>query len=228
MHGENMCSMRRFSVNERIVDDVSLPGASALAVDRDLVAMPWLDCRHEPFAAQTSGDDVARPALRPRRDQDLRAGTVDVCEAQPVRCRNAIDFLHRPRLSRISLVSEEGDDARAFRVHIREFVCERDLGNAVVVDVEGCRVDGLADARREDVLLPIRVFVPTQLFEAAGQGDDVRSAVAIQVGDDHLIAAGQTGVDRVGDEISVMLPAARWLRARRTPASARRPCATCR
>ena len=77
---------------------------------------------------------------------------------------------------------------------------ERDLGNAVAVDVVGGGVDRLVDAGDQDMFLPARILVPPKLLEAAGQRDDVGLAVTVQIGDNDLVAAGEAGVNRVRGE----------------------------
>jgi hypothetical protein len=58
--------------DQRIVDDLPLPGCTALVIHRDLVAMPRFDRREVALAVQSSHRYIARPALRPRRGIALR------------------------------------------------------------------------------------------------------------------------------------------------------------
>ncbi len=93
---------------------------------------------------------------------------------------------------------QDRNDAGAARVHVRELVRERDLRNAIAVDVIHCGIDRIADSGHEDMLFPAGVLVPPNLV--AGNGDDVRLAITVEISNDDLVAADKAGVNAVRSE----------------------------
>ena len=168
-----------------LVDHLPLPFAGPVHDERHVIAVVG---RH-----RTRADER-------RVHQHPLARAVDIHESQPMRRRQAVDLPCRPRRRRIVTVRQDRDDAATARVVVRELVGERDLGDAIAVDVVGGRIDGRTDASDQDVRRPARVLVPPQLTGAALQRDDVRLPITIQVGDDDLVAPGESGRDRVRDE----------------------------
>jgi hypothetical protein len=86
------------------------------------------------------------------------------------------------------------------RLH-RERALERDLGNAVAVDVGHGLIHDLLRVRHDEVALPRRVLVPGELLHLQRVRDDVGLAVFVEVRDGHGIPASEVGVDIVRDEV---------------------------
>ncbi len=279
------------SARDLVEDDAAIPSAVLLRVHNDLVAVPRLDGREEPFAvlfahadvarAQTrrlldvpggqqrllelqvlaaaaraierdpleardeeliavvavplhrahamddagnvGGDDVALPVLRAvpehrrlvlivggrdalladeRRVQELLpAVAVEIGPRDVMRRGKLVDLLHFPRLPRIAARLREPVEAGAVgRLH-RERALERDLGNAVAVDVGDRLVDDLLRLADDDVALPRRVLVPCELLHLQRVRDDVRLAVLVEVRDGDAVAAPEARVDVVRREL---------------------------
>ena len=183
--------------------------------------VPRLDEQPVHHALPGIGHGAARPVVRPvpvdrhcvailgglgrragerRRHQHGAAGAVDVRPADAVHGGRAVYLAGLPGLGRVAVVRQQGQDAEAARVRRAEIVGEHHLGNPVAVEVARRGIDGPRDAGRHHVALPARVLVPGQLVEAGREADDVEPSVAVQVGDDRLVATRELRVDRVRHE----------------------------
>src|SRR6266404_5722188 len=74
---------------------------------------------------------------------------------------------------------------------------ECDLRNAISVDVPRCAVDGVGNIPNDHVTLPSRVFEPDEFLHSAGNRDQIRLAVVIEVRNNDLIATAQISGDCV-------------------------------
>ena len=131
-----------------------------------------------------------------RIHQPSLAVAIDV-PSEAVRRRTPIDFAHRPRLRRIGTVGENRNDTRTLIGARREAGRDRDLGDAVAVEIGRRNVDQTREARREDVTRPRRIFEPDQFRQVARDRDQIGFAVAIEIGGDDLIAAAEACRDFV-------------------------------
>ena len=60
-----------------------------------------------------------------------------------------------------------------------------------------CKINHASTVCCDDVSLPAGVFEPDELAQPAGEGDEVRSSVCIQISGYDLVASTEIGSDRV-------------------------------
>jgi hypothetical protein len=113
---------------------------------------------------------------------------------------SAIDLAHGPRLRWIGAVRQDRDVARTLIGTRRESGCDRDLRNAVAVDIGRGNVDQAGHSSGEDVASPRRILEPDELRQIAGDGDEIRLAIAVEIRGHDLVPTAQTGRDLVRDE----------------------------
>ena len=135
-----------------------------------------------------------------RDDQPRRLAWLDPHPAHAMRRRHGVDGAGGPRLRRVVTVCQQQHLADAARRVGLELVRQRDLGDAVAVQIVRVQVDDARHRRREHMARPGGVLVPRQVLGALVDDDDVEALVAIQVGQHQLIAHAQAGHDRRGLE----------------------------
>src|SRR5205823_7234755 len=165
---------------------VALPVLRAVPEDRRLVLI--VAGRHALLADERRIEELLLPVA------------VEIGPRNVMRRRELIDLLDLPRLARIAGRMRQPVEARAVRRLHRERALERDLGDAVAVDVGHRLVDDLLRLADDDVALPRRVLVPRELLHLQRVRDDVRLAVVVEVGDGHAVAAFEARVDVVRRE----------------------------
>ena len=136
-----------------------------------------------------------------RVHQDRAPGAVEIREPKPMRRRHPVNFLDRPRPGRIALMRQDRHDPRALGGDIREPVGQGNFRDTVTIEIAGRGVDRILNSGDQDVLLPAGILEPAKFRQVGGHRDQVRPAVAVQIGGDDLIAAEETGIDRVRDEL---------------------------
>ena len=96
---------------------------------------------------------------------------------------------------------EQPDQALALGGHHAELVFDRQLRDAVPVEVVGRQIYQPVHVLHQDVALPARVFIPGQLAEAAGEPDDIRAPIAVEVHHQQGIAIGNLALDDMVAEL---------------------------
>src|SRR5437016_2993812 len=74
---------------------------------------------------------------------------------------------------------------------------QSDFRNAISINVPNCAVDGAGNIPDNHVALPGGIFEPDQFSHSAGDRDQIRLAVVIDVGDDNLVTTVQISGDCV-------------------------------
>ena len=157
-------------------DDAALPLAGDVVDQRRLVAI-----------VGRGGGGAGEGGV----DDHEFAGAIDIGGAQAVAGGEAVDFGDGPGFARVGAGAEDADDPDAVLGLIGEFGGEDDF------IAHDDAIDHVALAGGEHVALPAGVFVPDELGQAAGQGDQVGAAVVIEVGNYDLVAAFEIGGDGV-------------------------------
>ncbi len=136
-----------------------------------------------------------------RHDEHGLAVAADIRPANAVRGRNRIDPVQRPGLGRIAGMAQNRDISGAARADRAEAVGERNLGDAVTVEVGRVDVDHPRQVAGEHVAFPGRILEPEKLRHPGAETDEIDPAVTIEIGDHGLITETKPGSGRMRDEL---------------------------
>src|SRR5450759_3899197 len=120
--------------------------------------------------------------------QNLLAVALEVDPAKTVDGGDAVDLPGRPGLPRVRPALEDEHVADALFRYGLEVVPHCDFGNAVAVVIVNVEIDGARHVLDDYVALPRWILVPGEFSAALVYHDEVRPAVAVQVGGYKLIA----------------------------------------
>ena len=153
------------------------------------------DCKRRFGKAVTTYIHPAGKIIFTQVNEICDAGAIDIGGAETMAGSEAVDFGGGPGLADVVSRPQDADDADAVFSVVLEGTGDHDF-------VAYHRaIDHAALSGGEHVALPAGVLEPEEFGQVAGEGDEVGTAIVVEVGYHYLIAAAEIGSERVLDKI---------------------------